>query len=124
METMKLLAPIAYHRNGVSGLGFYVAIIESEGQRMVVTRFPKEADKQTGGVVCSAFNIDRLNENDCQFFSNSYRGDYFSDFMDKEIEKKERKDRAETRRANREYDEKQKELQAKAKALLEPYDNV
>lgn len=81
---------IDYHRNGVSGLGFHVAIVEDDSdgpkREMLVIRFPKEADKETGNVVCAAFALDQLDKREIRFFHNSFRGDHYSDFMDQAIE--------------------------------------
>lgn len=85
----KKVTKLAYHRNGVSGLGFWVGIVKEEKDRMLVVRFPKEADKETGGVVCAAFNIDLLNDNVIEFAQNSYRGDHFNEIMDEAIAKRE-----------------------------------
>ena len=79
-----------YHRNGISGLGFHVAIVkdtDGDGTReMLVIRFPKEADEQTGNVVCAAFDLAKLAEKELRFFHNSWRGDYYSDVMDEAIQ--------------------------------------
>ncbi len=75
---------IAWHRNGVSGLDFHVAIVESEGHRMVVVRFPG-IDDAVGSVVCAALDIDRLNDNCIEFTQNSWRGDRFAPIIDSAI---------------------------------------
>jgi len=31
-----------YHRNGVGGAGFYVALVQDQGRRMLVVHFPSE----------------------------------------------------------------------------------
>lgn len=93
-HTQKKLKSIAYHRNGISGLGFHVAIVEEKDEdgtrEMLVIRFPKEADKETGNVVCAAFDFALLDKREIKFFHNSCRGDHYSDFMDAEIEKWEK----------------------------------
>jgi hypothetical protein len=78
---MKLLK-IAYHRNGSSGLGFYVGIVKEKNRDMLVIRFPKESDKETGNVVCAAFDLALLDKRDIAFGSNSWRGDCYHQFMD------------------------------------------
>jgi hypothetical protein len=85
---------MAYHRNGVSGMGFYVGIVhekdeDGEERDMLVVRFPKESDKKAGAVMCAVFDIAKLNNRDIEFGSNSWRGDYYHATMDKEIDKRE-----------------------------------
>lgn len=87
-QTVKALD---YHRNGVSGLGFHVGIVqERDGEEvrdMLVIRFPKEADKVTGNVVCAAFDLAKLADKDIRFGHNSWRGDYYHAIMDEAINK-------------------------------------
>jgi hypothetical protein len=79
---MKLLK-IAYHRNGVSGLGFDVAILrDGKNRKMLVVRFSKEADKGAGAVLCAAFDLDLLAKDEIGFGVNSWRGDEYADFLD------------------------------------------
>lgn len=74
-----------YHRNGVSGAPFHVAIVSGEqGQRMLVVRF-EDCDEAVGQVVCAAFDIDKLAAGDIAFFSNSWRGDRFHEVVDAAI---------------------------------------
>lgn len=90
-ESKKSLVKMDYHRNGISGLGFHVAIVdETEGdetRRMLVVRFNKRADEETGNVVCAAFDLAKLDQRIIEFGLNSWRGDHYSDFMDAEIGK-------------------------------------
>jgi len=76
---------ISYHRNGICGLGFYVAVVkEKEGgetRKMLVIRFPN-IDQKAGAVVCAAFDLAKLAKHDIKFGSNSYRGDHYSEVMD------------------------------------------
>lgn len=78
-----------YHRNGVSGLGFYVGIVESieDGvkKEMLVVRFPESADDLIGNVVCAAFDLAKLDKREIRFVHNSFRGDHFHEVMDKAI---------------------------------------
>lgn len=87
MQPLKLI-DMDYHRNGVSGVGFYVAIVKSEGEDMLVVRFP-DCDKAAGGVVCAAFNIEKLAQRKIRFIENSYRGDCFHVFMDAKIKERD-----------------------------------
>lgn len=94
---MQKVIAIDYHRNGISGLGFHVGIVEeTEGtivRKMLVVRFPKEADNDTGNVVCAAFDMEKLAEGEIRFFYNSWRGDHYHSVMDAEIEKMQEADR-------------------------------
>ena len=78
-----------YHRNGMCGLGFHVAIVDEveQGQtrEMLVIRFPSEADKDVGAVLCAAFDLAKLDEREVRFFHNSWRGDHYADVMDRAI---------------------------------------
>lgn len=76
-----------YHRNGVGGLPFHVGIVHNDGREMLVVRFTKEADEQTGNVVCAAFDLAKLDQREIRFFHNSWRGDHYSGIMDAAIEK-------------------------------------
>lgn len=95
-DRLKLIS-IAYHRNGVSGMPAYVALVDEweDGakRRMVVTRV-QDADRGTGMVNCFALDVGLLAKGDVRFGSNSWRGDHYHEFMDKEINRyeKERKD--------------------------------
>jgi predicted 3-demethylubiquinone-9 3-methyltransferase (glyoxalase superfamily) len=78
-----------YHRNGVEGLEFYVGIVQDENREMLVIRFPKEADKETGSVVCAAFDLALLDKREIKFLNNSWRGDHYHEIMDKAIQERE-----------------------------------
>jgi hypothetical protein len=89
---MPKVKDLHYHRNGVSGLGFYVGIVEEEDREMLVIRFPKEADTVTGNIVCAAFDLAQLDKREIRFFYNSWRGDHYSDTMDTAIAVKQQAD--------------------------------
>ena len=55
---MKLLQ-IDSHRNGVCGIGFYVAIIQAEDKKFLVTEFDED-DNSTGGLLTSVICLDLL----------------------------------------------------------------
>jgi hypothetical protein len=60
-----------FHRNGVSGLPFQVAIVKHEGEGdMLVVMFENEGHT-------AVFNLDKLAMGDISFGSNSYRGDQY-----------------------------------------------
>jgi hypothetical protein len=63
---------IAYHRNGVSGDGFFVINFEYYKQRMVGVVFPG-----IGQCACAVFDLDLLNQGVIGFAENSWRGDQF-----------------------------------------------
>ena len=76
---------LQHHRNGVSGLPFYVGIVQDDEDRdMLVVRF-YDADKAAGAVVCAAFDLALLDKRDIQFGSNSWRGDHYHEVMDAAI---------------------------------------
>lgn len=77
---------ISYHRNGIHGLPFHVAIIkDKQNGPMLVVRFDKDADTETGQVICAAFNLEQLCHGNIEFGSNSFRGDEFAPIIDKLI---------------------------------------
>lgn len=82
---------LEYHRNGICGLGFHVAIVDEiedgKQREMLVIRFSKDADEDTGQVVCAAFDLAQLDKRVIGFGSNSWRGDHYADTMDAAIEK-------------------------------------
>ncbi len=88
----KKVIKLAYHRNGISGLGFYVGIIKDEdNSKKVVIRFP-DIDKESGAVVCAVLDIDLLNNNFIGMYEekgNAWRGDHYSDIIDKAIKQRE-----------------------------------
>jgi hypothetical protein len=77
-----------WHRNGVSGLGFHVAIAEDPeaGGDMLVVRFQKDADEDTGQVVCAAFSLDGLDEREIRSGCNNWRGDHYSQLIDDAVD--------------------------------------
>lgn len=88
MSSKQKVKKLEYHRNGISGEGFYVAIVQSDGRDMLVVRFP--CDKAVGAVTCAAFDIDLLAQRNIQFGSNSFRGDHFHAVVDAAIAKNEK----------------------------------
>lgn len=72
---------VEYHRNGISGVGFYVGLLDDpENGEMVVIRFP--------GSECrtAVLNIERLAQTEDEsirigFGCNSWRGDYYDEAM-------------------------------------------
>ena len=85
-EDIMAIIKMDFHRNGVCGLGFHVGIVreieDGHERDMLVIRFPKRADEETGNVVCAAFDLAQLDKRVIEFGPNSWRGDHYSDCMD------------------------------------------
>lgn len=59
---------------------------DEDGEReMLVIRFAGGADKDTGAVVCAAFDLAKLDAREIRFGANSWRGDHYSGVMDHAI---------------------------------------
>ena len=69
---------IAYHRNGVGGVGFYAVTFrdKDEKREMVASVFPLE-DGQTWNGMVSVFDINLLGKGEITFGENSWRGDRY-----------------------------------------------
>jgi hypothetical protein len=64
---------IAHHRNGVSGCGFHVGIVDDEGEKKLIIQFD-------GMKNCTAvFDLEKLKQEKINFGENSFRGDYYAD---------------------------------------------
>lgn len=65
-----------YHRNGVGGMGFKVALVDDadEGDTKLVIMFDRE-------YYTAVLSLDKLKSGDIAFGSNSYRGDRFDDAL-------------------------------------------
>ena len=61
-----------YHRNGISGTGFHVALVDdpNEGDIKLVVMFPGEGNT-------AVLSLNKLMNEDISFGSNSYRGDLY-----------------------------------------------
>jgi len=78
----------AWHRNGICGTGFDVALfdatIDSGPQRMVaILRSPED---ENVGVDCFVLDVAKLAAGDIAFGSNSWRGDDFAPDLRAQIE--------------------------------------
>jgi hypothetical protein len=107
MRDAKRVKALDWHRNGGGGLGFHVAIVEepedrvhADGspvlparRRMLVVRFPKSVDRTEGLTVCAAFDLAMLAEGDIRFAHNSWRGEHYSEVVDRAVARKERAER-------------------------------
>jgi hypothetical protein len=69
-----------YHRNGVGGMGFKVALVDDpdEGDTKLVIMFERE-------YYTAVLSLDKLKDGDIAFGSNSYRGDRFDDVLRKQL---------------------------------------
>lgn len=73
---------VQWHRNGVSGVGFYVGFVDDpENGKMVVVRFPGR-DIRT-----AVLNVQMLAEGSVKFGHNSWRGDHYDSAMLEAIRK-------------------------------------
>ena len=75
---------IAYHRNGVCGAPFEVALFEDsgpEGSRKVAILFEEPH-------CCAVLGVDKLAQGDIAFGSNSWRGDHYEHDLRKAIRKR------------------------------------
>lgn len=82
LHNRRKLIKLAHHRNGVCGRGFDVAIITEPDEtnmkkrrHMLVVYFPGT------DCACAAFDLEKLDQRDIAFGSNSWRGDHFADDM-------------------------------------------
>lgn len=75
---------VDYHRNGVCGDGFHVALLDfkeagEKKRRMVAIRFPGECR-------CAVLDTALLAKDTIEFMQNSWRGDHFVEAVDAAIE--------------------------------------
>ncbi len=73
-----------YHRNGVGGEPFWVAIVETKGGD-----WPKRClvHRAQGAGRCFVLDLDKAAAGDIAFGSNSWRGDRFETGFDKLLDK-------------------------------------
>ena len=74
----------AYHRNGISGEGFYVGLVVRDDNRFLVTWFPEydDDDMQVESRIQSRIAVVDVNlaaAGDIAFGSNSWRAEHFVD---------------------------------------------
>lgn len=69
-----------YHRNGVAGIGFHVALVDdpNDGDVKLVIMFPGEGNT-------AVLSLDKLQSEDIKFGSNSYRGDKYDEALRSEF---------------------------------------
>lgn len=78
-----------YHRNGVSGEGFWVCLFHWEKRPMMGVLFGEKGQ-------CAVFDVDELARENIQFAKgNSWRGDDFEPELRLAILEQEKKDQAE-----------------------------
>jgi hypothetical protein len=76
-----------YHRNGIDGAPFDVALFEDhgpDGSRKVAVLF--ESSRH-----CAILDVEKLAQGDIAFGSNSWRGDQYEPYLRKEIENRRSK---------------------------------
>ena len=80
------IVEVAYHRNGVCGVGFHVVRFDADmngtRHRMLATRFDPESDINPRIAV---LDIDILQQKGVGFITNSWRGDYFASIVEDAI---------------------------------------
>ena len=92
MDNEKLkLVKIACHRNGVSGIGFWVVIFKRTDvydmeQTMLGIKFDNEKEIYT-----AVFDLDLLAQRNIAFGENSWRGDKYDEAISKWIKVEEEK---------------------------------
>ena len=83
---------VAFHRNGVCGEPFHCVIFDKiehgSTNRMLAVRFADDVGEGFQNPRIAVFDVALLYESDIEFGSNSFRGDYFVDAIDKAIETK------------------------------------
>jgi hypothetical protein len=76
------LKKMDYHRNGISGVGFHVAVFidhhSDEGKAMMMLGVLFDNDREC---YCCAFSLKKLAEGNISFGDNSFRGDHYGDMM-------------------------------------------
>ena len=81
------MTQLSYHRNGVCGDGFYTGIIiDDDNERKIFTHFPdhnEDGELINGDNVRTAIlDLDILiNKEETRFMKNSWRGDWYHDFI-------------------------------------------
>lgn len=80
MKNLQIL-DASFHRNGVSGLPFYVALVDDPGSDDVKLVIMFEAEGHT-----AVLSLDKLTgEEDIKFGSNSWRGDQYEEVLRPEL---------------------------------------
>ena len=69
-----------YHRNGVSGLPFRVALVDDANQSDVKVVIMFEAEGHT-----AVLSLNKLMDEDISFGSNSWRGDLYEEALRQEM---------------------------------------
>jgi len=78
----------SYHRNGVSGNGFYAIIFLYAPDGGKEETFLATLFEETGS--CAVVSLDRIETQGIAFGDNSWRGDYFEDELREIIEAEEK----------------------------------
>lgn len=69
---------IEYHRNGVSGEGFYVVLFNDlEAKRKMIATIFSSTFEKNGECRCAVYDLAMLAEGNIAFGENSWRGDQY-----------------------------------------------
>ena len=80
MKNLQIL-DASFHRNGISGLPFYVALVDDPENDDVKLIIMFEAEGHT-----AVLSLDKLtNEEDISFGSNSWKGDQYEEVLKPEL---------------------------------------
>lgn len=71
----------SWHRNGITGEGFYVILFDCDGREMVAIMLDKQARDILGSVPTFVLDIDMLKDGNIAFAENSWRGDWFDQWL-------------------------------------------
>lgn len=71
---MHKIESIQYHRNGVSGNGFYVVTFKDDDRKMVAIIFDEPGN-------IAVFDRQLIGEGNIQFGENSFRGDHYESWL-------------------------------------------
>jgi hypothetical protein len=107
------LTDISHHRNGCTGVSFYVILFRDglKDQRMAI----KFDDQGDGNIYTAVLDTEKLADGDIDFGSNSFRGDVF----DKQITEWCEKYEAERSAAADKENEREARAQATMRAFTE-----
>lgn len=82
LSNRRKLLKLAFHRNGICGRAFEVAILSEPSETQIGKRKKMLAVYFPGDdVACAVFDLEKLVQEEIRFGVNSYRGDRYSDDM-------------------------------------------
>ena len=80
---------LEYHRNGICGEPFHVAIVTEGRDRRLVIHFEGKGSKCGMETITAAFDLAMLADGEIRFGVNSFRGDHYSALMRAAIAQRE-----------------------------------